>query len=232
MPSQGTCPEEIKKLHDFIKARPIEKKSHEKVVEEDSIPSMFNSEVVGTENERIGWYDPTEFNELRRKHKEPMEYEGVPYFILSTEEMETKDKIIKQILELGGKTCDLNVKFDLKCTHVVCETLKRGEKVISAIASGKWLLGLNYIKDSIEAGYFLKEELYEWGNPKAIKLPQLNELEQSIANAAHRWRNKILKQDDKKDGVFTGFRVILHVARKEQFQCVIKAGGGTVIDAK
>lgn len=38
---------------------------------------------------------------------------------------------------------------------MVCEKLNRGEKIFSCIAAGKWVLGLDYIKDSVDAGHFL-----------------------------------------------------------------------------
>lgn len=228
-PSSSTAAH-VQQLRDIIKSRSVERRSYENEEDVDSIPFKMNTEMMGTESEMIGWRDPTEFNSLRRNQS--MKYNGKPHFLISCSNLELKEKIIQQIKELKGEVCDLNLRYDSSCTHVLCEQPNRGEKIFSGIASGKWILSLNYIADSIAVGYFKDEEMYEWGNPNAMDLSHLEEQEQLIAKAAYRWRNKIATQPEKKSGIFTGFRVILHVVKVEQFQSLIKAGGGVVIDVK
>lgn len=76
-----------------------------------------------------------------------------------------------------------------------------------------------------------QEELYEWGNPKALKLPQLTPNEGELAAAVHRCRSTL--QTDPADipatGIFKDFKVILRLSKFENFKNLIEAGGGKVV---
>lgn len=106
--------------------------------------------------------------------------------------------------------------------------------MFSSISSGKWVLSLKYIDDSFAKEKFLDEEMYEWGNNKAVNLPQLSADEYAIAQAAYRWRQKIsLNSDENVKGAFSGITAILHLSgrNRDAFKNVITAGGGFVIEA-
>lgn len=66
-----------------------------------------------------------------------------------------KSKICSQILSLNGEIGKIESGYDVNCTHVLCEKPSRSERIFSSIAAGKWILSLQYIEDSVEAGYFL-----------------------------------------------------------------------------
>lgn len=109
--------------------------------------------------------------------------------------------------------------FDLSITHLICEEPNRGQKYLSALAAGRFILHSKYIEDSAKNGSFLEEASYEFGNPKFsvdIKLaPKFVEL----AASAYRWRIKIKSDGKYRDGAFTGYKVLL-----------INSGGGLVYE--
>lgn len=79
----------------------------------------------------------------------------------------------------------------------------------------------------------LKEEKYEWGNPKSVGvIPEpVGDIEKAIASAAYRWRLKLL---DEPGGAFKDMVAILLVQGEKynQFTRLIEAGGGTVVQAR
>lgn len=126
------------------------------------------------------------------------------------------------------------VNFDPGCTHFVCEKPNRGEKMLGCISSGKWVLSIKYIEECFAKDVFIDEELYEWGNCKALNLPQLSPDEQIIASAAHRWRKQLSENiEGKSNGAFTGIKAILRISSRniDALKNVIKAGKGEVIEA-
>lgn len=149
---------------------------------------------------------------------------------------QVRQTICSQILSLKGQFCQPDIDYNVTCTHVVCEKPSRSQRIYSAIAAGKWMLSMKYISDSMEAGYFLNEEPYEWGNPK-------NEIDlkadisfRGIIHAAFKWRHHISPTIDANrpptSGAFAGFRVILHCTKPDRFKALLEAGGGTVLDVK
>ncbi|XP_067639811.1 DNA topoisomerase 2-binding protein 1-A [Eurosta solidaginis] len=189
---------------------------------------------VGTEN-MVGWRDPVEFDKERRSKASPsMQYKGVPRFSISCVDEETRNDVINKIHKLGGTVSENLVNFDPECTHFICERPNRGEKMLGCVSSGKWVLSLKYIEECYAKDVFVDEELYEWGNSKALNLPQLTPDEQLLAQAVHRWRKKLHESspiDGNKIGAFSGFRVILHIAERnsEAVKNVLRAGLGEVL---
>ncbi|RLU18231.1 hypothetical protein DMN91_008587 [Ooceraea biroi] len=145
-----------------------------------------------------------------------------------------KDKTTYErvIMGLYGEV-STDTNFDNSATHLLCVRLARNEKMLGSIASGKWVLHCSYLRDSEREGRFLNEEEYEWGNPKSKgKIPEPNgEIEQAIATAAYRWRNKLLCESN---GPFSGMVALLMVSEEkyDQFKRLIEAGNGSVIQAR
>ncbi|TGZ37603.1 DNA topoisomerase 2-binding protein 1 [Temnothorax longispinosus] len=139
------------------------------------------------------------------------------------------ERIIK---DLGGDV-STDTNFDNSATHLLCIRLSRNEKMLGSIAAGKWVLHCSYLRDSEQAGRFLDEEEYEWGNPKnKDKIPEPNsEIENAIAAAAYRWRQKLQKE---LDGPFSDIVALLMVSEEkyDQFKRLIEAGGGSVMQAR
>lgn len=117
-----------------------------------------------TENDVVDWYDPTEICQtpgarrpalVQKNRPHAMNYRGTPYFIVSCDNMDEQTRIYNRIKKLGGIVCTEAQKQEIRYTHFVCEKPNRGQNTFTCIASGKWYLHLEYIKDSEAAGYFL-----------------------------------------------------------------------------
>ena len=67
-----------------------------------------------------------------------------------------------QVERLGGEVRQGNA-FDSSCTHVIVakDQLRRTEKVLGALASGKPLLSEDFLEASDRAGAFVAEQRYE-----------------------------------------------------------------------
>lgn len=189
----------------------------------------FDSEMLSEDGPGVGWRDPSELESVSESANR-MRHQGKPVFAMSGVNDQQRATLVDKIQQLGGLLSTKPNEYDKACTHILCGKPNRGEKILSGIAGGKWLLCIKYIEDSCEAGHFLDEEKYEWGNPAAIDLPALEATERTVSKAAYNWRNRILREAGKHDGVFTGFRVLLLAPKKEQFIRLIQAGGGYVID--
>ncbi|XP_050068069.1 DNA topoisomerase 2-binding protein 1-A [Anopheles maculipalpis] len=161
-----------------------------------------------------------------------MKHKGIPVFAISGVPENVRQDLARKIEHLQGQLASDPNRYDPECTHILCGKPNRGEKMLSGIAAGKWLLSTKYLDDSYDAGYFLDEESYEWGNPKAASkltaLASAGDLE--TAAAAYTWRTRIANDVGKRDGAFTGFRVLLVVPKKDQFVRLIQSGGGFVLD--
>uniref|UniRef100_A0A1A9WPL4 BRCT domain-containing protein n=1 Tax=Glossina brevipalpis TaxID=37001 RepID=A0A1A9WPL4_9MUSC len=196
----------------------------------------FESEQLTTD-EMVGWRDPGEFGGQRRSRvaETTMQFKGTPRFTISCSNGEIRDDLINKIMQLGGEICDNLVNFDPECTHFLCERPNRGEKMLGCISSGKWILSLKYIEECFAKDRFIDEELYEWGNCKALNLPQLPSSDQVIALAAHKWRKdlSLISSNDRR-GAFSGIRAILRISGRhvDALKNVIKAGKGEIIEAK
>ncbi|XP_071515470.1 DNA topoisomerase 2-binding protein 1-like isoform X2 [Panulirus ornatus] len=161
-----------------------------------------------------------------------------PYVIMLLGMMEDdKSRYIKIVEELEG-TVSTAQNFDPLTTHVITAKPSRSERHLAAIASGKWMLFDSFLDDSIKAGYFVKEEPYEWGNPAATCLPTLapGSLELKLATAARRWRITMLESTHK-DGVkgaFQNMHALIHTNRDRMgaFTRLIEAGGGKVVKVR
>uniref|UniRef100_A0AAG5CVL1 BRCT domain-containing protein n=1 Tax=Anopheles atroparvus TaxID=41427 RepID=A0AAG5CVL1_ANOAO len=163
-----------------------------------------------------------------------MKHRGTPTFAISGVQEEVRVSLAQKIEQLQGRLAPDPNRYDPACTHILCGKPNRGEKMLSGIAAGKWILSTKYLDDSHDAGYFLDEESYEWGNPKAAEnlavLATPSELE--TASAVYTWRKRISTDVGKHDGAFTGFRVLLVVPKKDQFVRLLQSGGGFVVDCE
>lgn len=110
---------------------------------------MVNSEQL----EVIGWRDPSEA--IEDTPKRIAKAKNVPCFTISCTNEELKNTLIKQIHALQGQVCENFMKYDSSCTHFICEKPSRSERMLSCVAAGKWVLGLDYIQESFKAKRFL-----------------------------------------------------------------------------
>ncbi|KFB41202.1 AGAP002760-PA-like protein [Anopheles sinensis] len=232
----GTDDAVVKRFSDCISAarESAKKKARNYVPPEQflSEQEIYDSEI----NAGVGgviWRDRDIENvQLNKAAASPKRHAKDAVFAISGVQEDVRVALAKKIEHLKGRLASDPNRYDPACTHIVCGKPNRGEKMLSGMAAGKWILSTKYLDDSYEAGYFLDEENYEWGNPKAAKnlatLTTAGELE--AATAAYTWRKRIATDGGKHDGAFTGFRVLLVAPKKEQFVRLLQSGGGTVVD--
>lgn len=180
----------------------------------------------------VGWAEPNEVVPFTSPSaSKEATNRPLPYFITSGLELDSST-LMNMVRELGGDVQEKKGDYDAKCTHVICFKPSRVEKVLCAMAAGKWIVSLKYIEDSYQAKKYLDEELYEWGNPKCDSdTSEFSAIEKRLATAAHSWRLKIQDKDSEefRTGAFHGFRVLLWTT-KPGFQKIITSGGGTCLD--
>lgn len=110
---------------------------------------MINTE----QHEVIGWRDPSEVVE-NTPTRDFKPRKGTPCFSVSCMSDASRQKIVDQIKALNGKVSD-SEKYESTLTHYVCEKPKRSERMLSCVAAGKWVVGLDFIEKSYEAKRFL-----------------------------------------------------------------------------
>lgn len=143
-------PESDPKMHEECDGEPIDCRFGF-IRNENSYFVFCFADLPNTEMpEIVGWGDPEQ-----RGANNGMRHRGVPYFSISLANETDKVRIIEQIRKLGGRICDNLHGYDLQCTHLVCDRPNRGEKICCCIASGKWVLNIEYVQKSTEVGRFL-----------------------------------------------------------------------------
>ncbi|XP_063704321.1 DNA topoisomerase 2-binding protein 1 [Culicoides brevitarsis] len=211
----------LSKVANLIKSRSEKSKSSTKMPPPKRTLEMplcqVNSEILNGESQdiEVGW-------KTRRSVQ-------IKKFMFTSMNDEDKLRYMKIVEQLGAENLNMSTGFDDACTHLIFSRPNRGEKVMAAISAGKWCLMPSYLEDCLAAGKFLNEENYEWGNPAAQKSTiNLAETELNVAKSCYNWRSKIAST--RIAGAFHKFVVILHVANREAFKRIIKAGGGKVLE--
>lgn len=77
-------------------------------------------------------------------------------FMFTSMTDEDKFRYINIVQQLGAECLNQAAGFDDACTHLIFDRPNRGEKVMAAIAAGRWCLLPKYLDDSLAAGQFLK----------------------------------------------------------------------------
>ncbi|XP_041372354.1 DNA topoisomerase 2-binding protein 1-A-like [Gigantopelta aegis] len=141
------------------------------------------------------------------------------------------------IEQLGGRLLDTQ-NFDQSCTHLIVEQPARNEKVLAAIASGKWVLHKSYFEACRQENKFVKEDSHEWGSEFTSRImSNLTHQASKLAAACHRWRQKVKelrKLNPHCKGAFDGWRVLLCSDKKREnnFRRLLEAGGADVLSLK
>ncbi|RHY34089.1 hypothetical protein DYB32_001171 [Aphanomyces invadans] len=136
------------------------------------------------------------------------------------------------VMALGGTVLETKRAFDPACTHIICKDLRRTEKVVCGIASGKWILYPAYLKECLAKGMFVDEVPFEWGAPTASKRTAKGSLDHRIwPLVAQYWRQEITSGRSK--GAFYRRKFGLHDADSmtppaDMCRRIIQAAGGTV----
>ncbi|XP_018580230.1 DNA topoisomerase 2-binding protein 1 [Anoplophora glabripennis] len=149
-------------------------------------------------------------------------------FILTGVGESDRSKMVEELESLGATVSDLS-NYDPTGSHLLCPKPARNEKILSCMAAGKWILHTSYLEKSLEAGHFLDEEEFEFGNPKSagklvVKFEKDTELRMKYM---HWWRKEVSRRGY---GAFNDMRAIVVAQKKDSIIRVIEAGGGLVID--
>uniref|UniRef100_A0A6P7GLA0 DNA topoisomerase 2-binding protein 1-like n=1 Tax=Diabrotica virgifera virgifera TaxID=50390 RepID=A0A6P7GLA0_DIAVI len=139
-------------------------------------------------------------------------------------------KMVTDLEQLGATVSNL-ANYDPSCTHLLCPKPARNEKSLSCMASGKWILHTSYLEKSIEAGHFLNEEEFEFGNPKSVGNFTISHDRdtETRTQQMHWWRKEVGRRGY---GAFNDMRAIVVANKREPIIRVIEAGGGVVINLK
>jgi len=171
-----------------------------------------------------------------------MNIENLTAMMEDKENMNTKPKVFmvsgwtdaepsveEAVKKLGG-SISLEGQYDPSATHMLAVKVSRSEKMLGSVAAGKWVLHPNYVSASLEAGKWLDERKYEWGNIENKLISDKEGMEFKLSSAARKWR----LGSSGAEGAFSGMRFILHMPdnKKGPFSRLVKAGGGEVLSAK
>ncbi|KHJ75806.1 hypothetical protein OESDEN_24577, partial [Oesophagostomum dentatum] len=154
-------------------------------------------------------------------------------FIFTSVVPHEKLRLSNIISRLGG-IADSGELND-ECTHLICGKLIRGAKLMGCIASGRWIVGSDYVDKSLAAGKWLPEIDYEVGNPARLASVELPERELKLAQACRRWRIKLSNTDPaKRKGAFQGWRCVLYCPEEKAAGLIpmLKAGGADAVVRK
>ncbi|XP_055329899.1 uncharacterized protein LOC129582411 [Paramacrobiotus metropolitanus] len=158
---------------------------------------------------------------------------GFPVFCFSGLHVEAeKQAVIAAVKSLGGQYID-SLTYEAGGTHLLIRAPTRNEKFLAFAAAGKWILHMQYIQDSLTAGHFLPEDMYEWGNVEKTCINTTAQ-ESDLAMAACRWRRCVERTGQ---GAFADWKVVL-VAEANRakgyaaYARVLQAGGATLLTDK
>merc|ERR1719150_1500109 len=85
-------------------------------------------------------------------------------FMVSSLDEQQLIQLEEGVAKLGGRMSSNASNFDREATHMITGKVGRSEKVMSSVASGRWLLHPSYIVESLIQGRWLEEERFEWGS--------------------------------------------------------------------
>ena len=132
-------------------------------------------------------------------------------FMVSSLDEQQLVQLEEGVAKLGGRMSSNASNFDPEATHMITGKVGRSEKVMSSVASGRWLLHPSYIVESLAQGRWLEEERFEWGNELngfldvQMKTKEGKEsAEVKLALAARHWRLQ-----GPGSSAFSGFQVLI-----------------------
>ncbi|KAF6207561.1 hypothetical protein GE061_016008 [Apolygus lucorum] len=152
-------------------------------------------------------------------------------FVLSQIASSSREKFEGIIKNLGGEVNTSQI-LDPKTTHLIVEKILRSEKLLCAVASGKWVLHSSYLTQCYQSRMFLPEEDYEWGNERSrSRLPSMEPgtTEWNLARAVHKWR--VRRTDMGQPDAFRHFKAVILTSESKlaQYMRLLLAGNATIL---
>uniref|UniRef100_A0A1B0CTU4 BRCT domain-containing protein n=2 Tax=Lutzomyia longipalpis TaxID=7200 RepID=A0A1B0CTU4_LUTLO len=232
----------VKKLQNFLDKKTSDVQPKQLVFTETAETYPEPQSAVGVSEALVDWVDPSEYHPYLHDEVEGGAKKATAaaaavkkiYKFHLAGISENKQKVMGMIADLGGVALTSDT-YDPSCTHLVFERLNQGEKVMGAVASGKWILNIKYIHDSFRSKRFLPEEEYEAGNGTLPFLSQLTDGERRVARAGFRWRRKINGHipGEVTDGAYKGITCVLMFSNQaDAIARMIEAGKGRVLRLK
>uniref|UniRef100_A0A914QJJ7 BRCT domain-containing protein n=1 Tax=Panagrolaimus davidi TaxID=227884 RepID=A0A914QJJ7_9BILA len=141
-----------------------------------------------------------------------------------------KERLQEQVRAIQGT--NLNQTIEMPTADlVICNKFQRSEKLMAALAAGKYIVPSAYIIESNRKGYWLPREDFEYGNPKSarrrISFSNVNDsaVARQIHNACFRLRHKA---ESVRHGAFYGWKAIVFAQGEvgESLIRIIECGGG------
>ena len=125
--------------------------------------------------------------------------------------------VLARIRELGGGFLDTD-QWEPSITHVVIFLSHgkdcNGEKVMAAIAAGRWVVTKRYVEKSHKAGRWLNPGPYSHNRDQVLRLRKAMSKEGPKGGLFWRMKAVFVMRDERKNGVYSR---------------IVRAGGGTVV---
>jgi hypothetical protein len=171
--------------------------------------------------------------DLRLSFGEPMDVSLTSIsrgFMFSGYDTQTKYKLSEIVTNLNGFVVDSNHIVE-SVTHLITKTPNITEKILSAIASGIWILKEEFIYDSQSKSAFVSEEQYEWGlySNQNENIERGSQTCDSVMKSSIDWRKYLLLK--KKKGIFENFKVLMFHKTKltKTYAQVLSCGKAEVV---
>ncbi|KAA8543039.1 hypothetical protein F0562_021466 [Nyssa sinensis] len=227
-----SCPGKIKGIV------PVNKWKNSMEVEKENRPISFGDQTVGHGKQSFGKVASKSTRMLMEMHvkavesgQDSMQVDSVPkvkiepaWFILSGHKLQRKE-FQQFIRRLKGRVCRDSHQWSYQATHfIVPDPMRRTEKFFAAAASGRWILKMDYLTASYQAGRFLAEEPYEWHKSGLSEDGAIN------LEAPRKWR---LLRERTGHGAFYGMCIVIYgeciAPPLDTLKRVVKAGDGTIL---
>ncbi|KAI6222299.1 DNA topoisomerase 2-binding protein 1 [Aphelenchoides fujianensis] len=90
---------------------------------------------------------------------------GEPVFLMGQLEVAMKNTLRRKLNNAPIRSSVVD-EYEPAVTHVITRNLVRSEKLLCAIATGKFVLVNEFVHDSVATRSWMKEDAYEFGNPR------------------------------------------------------------------
>ncbi|ETV79057.1 hypothetical protein H257_07822 [Aphanomyces astaci] len=234
VPKKGRVAPAVQKKQPLTKGikRPSSTTNDEANVAHDDTPPPPKARRRTTTTKKQKAHDDNECADQLGSTKTPKAASSQYAFLLtgSHEDMAMDASIV---MALGGTVLETRRAFDLSCTHVICKHLKRTEKVVCGMASGKWILTPAYLKQCLAKGTFVDEAPFEWGGATSSKRGSGTVDPRIWPPVAQYWRQEIAT--GRSHGAFHGKKFGLYgtdsmTPPADMCRRIIHAAGGTILD--
>lgn len=204
---------------------------HSNIAENEIVPVNLTESKISTLSKAQLDNLNAETNKLQQNSEQTETFQKKKFMFSGLSENE-KLQYSVIIRNLGGIVLDAKT-FDKTGTHLILGQPLKNEKFLASVASGLWVLHKNYIESCEQAGYFVNEEMYEWGGPMTYSLEHILNKFNKVALCPRRWRIKIQEKTNtnKAYGAFSDWKVLVIADRQKSstYKRILESGGAAII---